>query len=917
MSRLSTELATELDYFRLLRRQRIINASEFQREKRKLERRQEELDELARQRQLQASFLKREAEKKRKRQELRLRKREQAQAQRDLLFRGTSGERVFQFLREAYARTAGHQTIRTISRGGSINGNVIDDLIHDMTIRRPDTEQDFIKLFFIYEGGDFIERMIEGGSLLIFKPTSLPIVRLRQMFRDGIDHCVFSPILKKLTESMKSCKSKESIKRYKQRINKLQDLEEFYSTGVPEDKMEEIAKASGYKIVVLNVIGKDILTFNDTGRLGVIRLTNTRPNHLEEGYVTLDQDFEEVSESEIVKIWLNAAKKNEFYMIEGDIKNNAPRRLRLLNRAFRVIDPNEEYFNKMNELIDLNRYRFNATKYPEVNEFIKAGRIINAWVCPFSDEKPTGHLDMPKAYSQFKKCDYYDGFLGVVHEWRCGSFDRQWISKKIGLYRFKVLECTNALFQKLGIINDSVHILPSPEILYFIDNGVVVEIDAGVWGSRFDFEFPDEMLEDRRYCLWSGRLGMERTTRNFSFHSNSDWASHLKSEMGDDCFYWEDKQICSIRVPVKNVLTTHHIFAFITSYVRIQMMQAMSKFELNQIVKVLLDGIYFTGAKPMGLEWFREKEIKEYSANGFEWYCGSSLDVNFPSVFLKGNTLLTGQGGAGKTYKVMTDKGFNKILFVTPQHVLGTDVINKYKTTYTTIHKLIGEDCQPYYLEHAYPPVLFVDEITQIPSSWISKIFSMYKDSLIILAGDVNENGQWFQCRNGRPGLFSAVWKPVDVDVMCIEGDRRSRDDKLRKLKIDVRGVMEKYFLDGDSGEDLVMQRWAKKNLPITDFDTACSMFRFGDCWIAGTHKTSNKLLENGVVSGWYKYGGHIENHYVEGYDKRGSFTVHSYQGRTLEEGKIFISIGDLFEYAMLYTAISRAVHYDQLVFVA
>jgi hypothetical protein len=85
---------------------------------------------------------------------------------------------------------------------------------------------------------------------------------------------------------------------------------------------------------------------------------------------------------------------------------------------------------------------------------------------------------------------------------------------------------------------------------------------------------------------------------------------------------------------------------------------------------------------------------------------------------------------------------------------------------------------------------------------------------------------------------------------------------------------------------------------------------------IAGTHAINKRLLEKGVVSGYYKKGGWISAEEKVGYEKRASFTIHSYQGSTIESGKVFISITNLFEYTMLYTAISRAVNYNQLVFV-
>lgn len=901
---MNPDLATELEYFRLLRRKRIINKREFEREKKKILDRQEVLDMEERSRRLQAEFVRREAEKKARKAEIALRKK----ARRDLIFNELCGDGPAQFMREAYDRIGANQRIRIVT----IHAN--PELNLDIVIQKPSSVEGFVHFFWVYENGVFTDYMPPGTRLMIFKPSTIPTVRLRQMFRDGVEHCVFVPILKKLKDAMVGSKSKDSAKRYAQRIAKIEDLEELYANGVPEDKMEEVAKASGYKIIIHNILGTEIMSFNENGRVGVIKFTNTRPNHIEYGRLTLDQDYEEVSEKEITNVWQNAVKKRDFYMIEGDIKNDCPRRLRLLDKAYRVVDPNEEYFDAMNERIDLNKYRFNATKYPEVNQFIKDGRIINAWVCPFTDEKPTGHLDMPKAYTQFKNCSYYSGFLGVIHQWRSGVFDREFIEKHIGMYQVS-MKTTDPLLNKLGIGNGTTLILPSPEILYFMDMGVECSISAGVWGSRMDFEFDDDMLADRRYCLWSGRLGMERTTRNFSFSSSADWASHLASEFGDDCFYWSDRKICSVRVPVKNVLTSHHILAFITSYVRIQMIEAMKKFEVSQLVKVVMDGIYFVGEKPMGLEWFKDKDIKEHSRAGFAWYNDRICNYTFPPMIVSENTLLTGQGGAGKTHLIMTDSGFNRILFVTPQHILGADVREKYGASYTTIHKLIGEECQPYHLDHAYPPVIFIDEVTQIAAGWVEKALKMYKDSLIILAGDISASGQWFQCRNGYPGNFSKVWKP-SVNVKVIEGDRRSRDDELRELKLKIRSIMEKHFVSGDAGEECVMKMWAKKYLNIVKFDDAVKMFAPGDRWIAGTHRTSNRLLEKGVCSGWYRQGGYVAFEEKEGHEKRGSFTIHSFQGRTLENGKIFISVGDLFEYAMLYTAVSRAVHFNQLVFV-
>jgi hypothetical protein len=820
----------------------------------------------------------------------------------------------------------GDEQLNNIYKGIKGNTTRFTTPTNDVVMQVPTTYKEFRSKYLIEVEEVDYEGVIYTTQILISEPSDIPASTMEQAFREGITHCVFQPLIDALTQKIETVESKDCKKRYARRIYNLKEASVKYEEGVPISDMEAVAVMSGYCIYIYDIFGKVLYTFNEKGRLGKLSFTNTRPNHIDEGFLVLQTKAVDISVQEMSELYDNVKKSGEFFMIQGDIKNNLPRRISMLRGVFQLENPSKEYFDTLNDAIDINSYRFNASKYPEVNDFIKEGRVINSWVCNLSDEKPTAHLDMPKAYAQFKKCSYYQGFLGMIHQWRLGVFTREFITKNIGIYRFRVKACSNELFKKLGLSHVKKHFsdsefknsytLPSPEILFFLDHGVQMEIYAGVWGSKFDFDFTNELLEDRRYCEWAGRLSMEYQHSNYSFKCSQEWASHLKVEYGDDVFYWADEGICSVRIKQDNVFTTHHILAFITSYVRIQMMQAMLKFDHSQLIKVVLDGLYFKGDAPLGLEWFKPKELKEHSG-GFGWYSESETNIyDWKPMRFAGNTLITGQGGSGKTYSILTDTGFNKILFVTPQHVLGGDVKKKYGVAYTTIHKLIGIDCRPWIEEHSYPPVILIDEITQIASDWIDGVFQMYPKSLIILAGDIDSNGQWFQCRNGCPGEFSTVWKPHDVEIIEMLEDRRSQDDELKALKLEVRAKMRDIFTNGDSGENEIMKDWAcRKFKPIMIFE-ASEMFKEGDAWIAGTHRTSELLLKLNVVSGYYKQGGFISSEPLDNYKKRGSFTIHSYQGKTLDTGKIFISICDMFEYAMLYTAISRAVNFNQLVFV-
>jgi hypothetical protein len=759
-----------------------------------------------------------------------------------------------------------------------------------------------------------------GDRFIALTDTKLSVERLQQAFRDGINHCVFTPIISKINNSINTTTSKDAKRKWKLRLARINELEKQYENGVPEDDMEAVSIASGFKITIKDILGNDIFIFNERSKKGQLTFTNTRANHIDEGFLSLDEKGVELNQNDMIKKWKEVS--NEFYIIQGDLKNKLPRKILTLNNVWSLVDDEKQYFDEMDKIADTKNCRFNATAHPDVNEFIKAGRVINSWNCDINGGDATGHIDMPKAYTQFKKCSMYDGFLGIVHQWRSGSFDLDFIKKNIGIYRFKVVGGYNEYFDKVGMCVGNEYILPSVEILFYAKHGLEVSIDAGVWGSRIDFEFPDAMLEKGednvpRYSRWTGKMASERLTKNYTFKASKEWASHLKHELGsDNVFYWNDLGVCSVRVANKFVYTTHHIPAFITAYVRIQMLEVMMKFNPNNLVRVVLDGLYYKGDKPDGLEWFKEKEIKTCDYSDV-WFQPSDININWDSNIINGNTLLTGQGGVGKSYRILNDKGLNKVLFVSPMNLLGFKVSKEYSIRSTTIHKLLGKECVAWKEENTYPSVLFIDEITQIPADWIDEVFVKYDKSLIILAGDIISSGQWFQCRNGSPNNFSKIWKPVNVDIVNMEGDRRSLDNELTQLKLNIRSKMLEVFEDGDSAEIYLMKDWAMKNLNSIDFFEAASMFKPGDAWIAGTHKTNQSLLALGVVSGYYRKGGNVSFEEREGYDKRGSFTTHSYQGQTIEDKKVFISIGDMFEYSMLYTAVSRVRRIEQLVFVA
>jgi hypothetical protein len=242
-----------------------------------------------------------------------------------------------------------------------------------------------------------------------------------------------------------------------------------------------------------------------------------------------------------------------------------------------------------------------------------------------------------------------------------------------------------------------------------------------------------------------------------------------------------------------------------------------------------------------------------------------------------------------------------------------------------------------------------------------------------ILAGDVDEE-KWFQCRSGKGSEYNeiftkgylhdlieicndniqkydAIFKnenlnnevtglvPVgqlykwshyrtsrlldDNDTLVFnyvnfEIDRRAKDDELKDMKLFVRNCMDEVFTDGGIEDTYKISKMLKQKYKTISFENAMKEFKDGNIFIAGTHVTNHLLLENNISSGYITNEKELIfdiTNIPEKCIKRGSFTTHSFQGFTIEDKKVFIVL-DLFEYAMLYTSISRCVNFNQIVLV-
>lgn len=831
----------------------------------------------------------------------------------------------------------------------------------------------------------------EYGKISIFIAKEPVPVKLQQSYLDGDKHCVIQPLLNMYQGYADNATTKESKRKLNAVVRKLKEFEKIYANGVPEEDMEIIGKTISRCIVIHDLLGGEQIKYNPKSTKK-IHFTNTRKNHLDIGHITLGGKPIKIKRDEMLNIIAEHACDGDFYIYDGNLLEGNLFSLSSSKGNWVVINDEYEYYSRFDNEIKKRGFGINSFEYPELNSFLKEGQIVNASPVGFTNDpnnlEDVKHIDVTKAYTQFKHCKWYVGFLGAIHQY-CKFGDDinalEFLYDHNGIYQVKIIKCENKLLNQLGIFENNIYTLPSPEILAFVyDYGVEIKLLAGAYGSEFDFEFPDYMLENRRYCIWSGKLGQDNEYKQYNFEGDEEWASHLKYQFKDTenkVFHYKSTNRISVTLKKSYNATYHHLFAFITSYTRLNVLNEMSKVD-GELVKVILDGIYYRGTNIINKTDVPCKEsdkLKQHVGFTDGWYHPSSIDTSNWGMHdsrFDTNVILCGQGGSGKTFEVFNSKTLLKPLYVVPSHVLGRHFANEYKCQYTTIHKLAGIECQSFASEKGYsPPIVMIDEITMISKDMIFEAMRENPSTRFILAGDVDEE-KWYQCRSGKGNEYNEIitkeaiqgelemcsnyikeygdlfkkedWNlhneftglvsvgelykwdnyrkarlfeihdTLEFDYVYFNTDRRSKDDELKEMKMFVRNCMDKVFTDGGMKDAYKITQMVKQKYDTISFEDAMKQFKEGDVFIAGTHKTNDLLLENNIVSGYLTKEKELIfdiNNIPEKCTKRGSFTTHSFQGFTIKDKKVFVVL-DLFEYAMLYTSISRCVNFNQIVLV-
>jgi len=746
------------------------------------------------------------------------------------------------------------------------NGKYVDEFTTDTTGNYDEFKRDF------FEGASDEQIFIPGkfgDSIAVYKADDVKRRRFKQIFKDSPNsNCVFVPMISAINRVLEEDMSPKTRKKYQQMLDQIMVESEFYANGVPEDELIPLSQRLGLRLELTDVLG-NTTTDNGLSKNSKvnIKISNTRKNHVDH---YTDDSITEITQEEMNAKYKQVKENREFYIIYNN--TDTINSLKTLNGTFKVVNPNKSYFDYMNKQIRCSA--IDALKFPELNSFIKSGRFIHSSMIqykPFTADVRC--WDMKNAYAKYRECPYYEGFPYILHQFR--NTDQ---IQKIGLYEFVVDEST-PLSRLLGLFTDTKCIRPSVEIKWWIANGLRVTITRGVWGSSVDLDMPREFVDKKLYNVWSGKLSASDNYRftKHTFPADREFAEFVKTTY-PNIKHWQHSKEAQVKVPNKHVNTNHHIYAFITAYTRINMLEQMKNIPIDEIYGVQLDAIFTT--QKINSPIFREKDIKESESTGNFWYEDLQETYNFPDLHINENSLLAGQGGSGKTTSILENSGYMNVLYVVPNHTLGERSGKSYKT----IHKLIGLGCEP--LDYI-PSVLLLDEITQYHEDMIKQTFQMYPHSLILLAGDI-DNKQHYQCRGGYTNNYMPIYKNT-LPIVSYNNDYRAKTDELKQMKLKLRQEMQRIYTDGGIEDTRLIRNYITSNYPVIALEDARP--QAGDIFLFSTKKTQEKLTHQ-------------------------SHGVHEFQGQTIQAPtRIFITI-DWFEYAMPYTAVSRATSHEQIIFV-
>jgi len=767
------------------------------------------------------------------------------------------------------------------------------------------------------------------AQVVILTNDKVDAENFQQYFLDAaVGHCVFNPMKEWGNQKLEEAKSKSAKTRYSGFIKKVNKFELEYKDGVPETDLSLICNKLQIGLEIdlpsnVNRKTKFIDIRSQKKPLRVFKYINTRLNHIETNNVKSKDNYIKLSAKELKQKYKELSETSEF-MLWRESKIGITQ-INTLNCVYIITDEDgycgaAKEFQEINNLYD---YKVEHNANPDLSNFLIDGCITNQSKVflkdfdPEIDENPKNlkHIDMGKSYTRAEECFAYEGYLGKITDFR--KTDR---IMGLGIYFINNVDYGEStpekdLIREMGVLL-SENSYPSPELKYYQSIGIKFTIEGGCWGSSIDIQFPARMFEKEggvpHYSRWYGACMKFNDKERYSFHCKDIAFAKLNSYHDEttDIRYNESSKVGIIEYTKKKIKHSYHIASFITSYARLNMIEQLQKFKIEQLVAIQVDGIYYTGDVELtDLFCKKEKITIEHIDKDSRYVIPDYLEIDdYNMADNRENNKIevhTGAGGCGKTHLNLTDKGLISKLYIAPSWKLARVKKKEYGCDSTVVFHLIDNDPAKFGPILSNYSVLIIDEISMLSDEGKDIILKRFPDHKIIFCGDIGYQ---------LPPINGKEFNVGKLPVIHHTTNHRCKCKKLHKILQKLR-----HAIDNDCAH-MAFQKDRLFGMKLVE---NIDHYKTEDLIISATNNQKDKLtkkfehLEKYVVlenTRDYSNGEIVFNKPDKvRCELRHCFTIHACQGETAKH-HLFIDMNKMSSLRMMYSAISRAKTIDQIV---
>ena len=219
-----------------------------------------------------------------------------------------------------------------------------------------------------------------------------------------------------------------------------------------------------------------------------------------------------------------------------------------------------------------------------------------------------------------------------------------------------------------------------------------------------------------------------------------------------------------------------------------------------------------------------------------------------------------------------------------------------------------------------------IDEMTLSDKEETETIINKYSNCFIFLLGDISEDGFPFQCCINENQIYKPNEKTQYIKYTKTYRFNEDLNNRLLKLREN------QYSNRNDENKLRKHKKFFMELFKDRIFDIDKISFNADDVGISTFDDTkkenelTNYFIENGKAEPQYYikktniHNGQLRGQKLDGKPNHSNFemklfkTVHAYQGREVSDNnKLIVFVGGLFDYNLLYTAVSRARKTDQI----